>query len=208
MDRGLRRHSRREHRRPRHARIERREIVDLFCVACGRGRLIGIEVIEGQLRFVLGCLERCGTMFARGGGRRAGVGFSRVVEVVEEMIELRDARRGTGSGTCNGTARFRCDFAIGVGLIVLLFRLQECRVHLRGKFHDGLAAHVESDVAADELTNVAERFVCARERPPPGKRHRALENTLEPSGEGGGAANLRNLDDFHEEVGQRIRILI
>ena len=50
-------------------------------------------------------------MFARGGGRRVGLGFSRVVEVVQEMIERRDARRGTCSGTCNGAARFLCDFA-------------------------------------------------------------------------------------------------
>ncbi len=136
------------------------------------------------------------------GRTRLGAAVGRVVEAVEELVELWHARALSGRGP-SGRA------IVGItGGRVVVSRRAEGRVHLRREIDDRLTADVDADVAAHELPHIADGLVGARIGAAPRERQRTLEEALQAGGKGGAAANLRDLDHFHEERRQRFGILV
>ncbi len=84
-------------------------------------------------------------------------------------------------------------------VLIIGRRPEEGRVHLRRKIDDRLPTDVDADLAAHQLSHVGSRLVGRGVWPASRERQRSLEETLQACREARGAANLRDLDHFHEE---------
>ncbi len=80
-------------------------------------------------------------------------------------------------------------------------------MELSNEFDERFLADVDADLSANQLTEIRERFLRGRVGPAPGKWKHALEQPLKAACKLGGAANLRDLHDFHQERRNVVRIV-
>ena len=84
----------------------------------------------------------------------------------------------------------------------------EFPVHLRGEVDDGLPADIDADLAPHELSHVVDRLVGTGVGTASGNRECSLEEPLQSGREGAAAANLRDLDHFHQQRWQGVGVFV